>query len=576
MQIGVLTAAPIRDASSSRYASYIKEILDHAGLPWTALDGADLMSGLEDVAVLILPAQQSLSHAQETEISRFIEAGRVLVACGGSSGLDHLTGCRDQGALSEAWVRAVGCNAHQVTEGLAGCQPLHAFGGRQVQADVDVSVLAEWLAGYTGDDERQVTLGPAVTVRQAGTGYAVLIAADLVHSVVRIQQGRPVHVDGQPAADGSAPVNDGILKTDDGIILDYERDRMSLAGTHFFGCGMADQWRELLIRALLWGLQVTRTSVPMLWYWPDLIPAVGLLSHDTDGNDPALAELLLKNLQKLGIRSTWCLQYPGGYAPAFYRRLQSAGYEVALHYDAYTQRGRTYWREEDFRQQLDWLNDMAGTAIVSNKNHYLRWGGLDEFFCWLARAGIRADQTKGPSKTGNTGFPFGGCHPWFPVHEHTMQMIDVLEINLATQDLYHTCPPEIGSAVIDWALANHGVAHFLFHPAHAAKPMVAEAMSAVVAYGQARGLPWWTSDQIQSWERKRRRVRLRPTKFAGGHVWTVTGEHDLPGATLLWFGADPLRVAGSQRIGKINVYGRTAQGLVLDLAAGQTVTLSTP
>ena len=96
---------------------------------------------------------------------------------------------------------------------------------------------------------------------------------------------------------------------------------------------------ELLIRAVLWGLHATDTAIPMLWYWPDLIKAVGLLSHDTDGNDPALAQVLLDNLLKLEVPSTWCVQYPGGYAPAFYRQLHRQGYEIALHFDAFYAKG---------------------------------------------------------------------------------------------------------------------------------------------------------------------------------------------------------------------------------------------
>jgi hypothetical protein len=573
VQIGVLMTKPGNEPSSARYAGYVTEILAHAGLPWIPVDVAKLEEALPEIAVLVLPAHRPLEPEQQAAINSFVQHGNVLIACGGTSGLDGLLGCRDQGPLAEAWFRPVGDGTHAVIQSMDARHPLHAFGGRLVEASSDVTVLAEWLeaAHYCSDSDTwsQASLGPAATIRRAGTGYALLIAADLVHSVVRIQQGKPIHFDGQPAADGTAPVNDGILKTDDGLVLDYERDRVPVADTRFFGYGIADQWRELLIRAVLWGLQTTKTALPMLWYWPELTKAVGLLSHDTDGNDPALAEVLLGNLCQLGVPSTWCLQYPGGYAPTFYRQLNRQGYEIALHYDAFTQRGRAYWREDDFRLQLDWLRDMAGTPIISNKNHYLRWQGLDEFFVWLERAGVLSDESKGPSKTGNTGFPFGGCHPWFPVHEHTLRMIDVLEVNLATQDLALTCPAEVGPAVVDWALAHYGVAHFLFHPAHAAKPPVAEAMRSVVTYAQGKGIPWWTNNQIQDWERRRRQVSMRLSEGSGVPAWTVEATQAMPGATLLWFGSQPPSVAGTKKSCEIEVYGFKASAFVVDLEAGQ-------
>ena len=50
-------------------------------------------------------------------------------------------------------------------------------------------------------------------------------------------------------------------------------------------------------------------------------------------------------------------------------------------------------------------------------------------------------------------------------------------VNLLTQDLVVVCPKEYGKQLLDSALRQHGVAHFLFHPAHIQKPNVAEAIA---------------------------------------------------------------------------------------------------
>ncbi|HET7558380.1 MAG TPA: hypothetical protein VFK80_00350, partial [Limnochordia bacterium] len=76
------------------------------------------------------------------------------------------------------------------------------------------------------------------------------------------------------------------------------------------------------------------------------------------------------------------------------------------------------------------------------------------------------------------------------------------------QDLALTCPFAVGPAVVDACVAHKGVAHFLFHPAHIKKPGVAEAITNIIDYGRARGLEWWTSAQINDWERARRAVRI--------------------------------------------------------------------
>lgn len=569
MQIGILTTAQKNDAGTARYGGYCHEILAHAGFPFVQVAAGDLAQSLPSVSILLLPAQTTLNIEQQQQIADFVRTGNVLIACGGTSGLEEVLGCREKGNLSEGWVLATP-HTHPVTNPVS--VPLHAFGGCLVEPQDNTKVLASWLDGdrYSADNGwAHAAIGPAITLNQYGRGAALLIAADLVYSVVRIQQGYAVHADGRPAADGSAPVNDGILKTDDGLALDYERDRLPIANTRFFGHGIADEWRELLLRALLWGADLTQTPLPVLWYWPEHLQSVGLISHDSDGNDPALADILLTNMQKLQIPSTWCIQYPGGYAPAFYKRLAKAGYEIALHYDAFTQRGRAFWHEDDFRLQLDWLKDASGVRVVSNKNHYLRWEGLVEYFLWLERAGIRADQCKGPSKTGNTGFPFGGSHPWFPIEEHTLRMIDVLEINLATQDHALTCPPEVGPAVVDWAVEHYGVAHFLFHPAHAAKPDVAAAMFNVVEYGRRRGLEWWTCARIQEWERARRQVQLTCEKGENGPIWSLSSNAALAGATLLWFGPNAQGLPGAREQRQVSVYGFSASAQVVDVEAGQ-------
>ena len=565
MQIGVLDITKRTDVCG-RYGSYIKEILGHAGFPYRVVTIEALAETLSFLGILVLPAHVVLDDCQQQLITQFVESGHVLIALGGTSGLDVLCGCHDHGPVNEAWVGTSGV-AHQVTAALPA--PLHAFGGRQIEALAGVAVLASWLDGDCYSTENgwlDAAFAPAITLRNAGRGYALVVAADLVQSIVRIQQGVGVHVDGCPAPDGSAPVNDGILKVDDGLVLDYTRDRVPVGNTQIFGYGIADAWRELLLRALLWSAAVIAMPLPVLWYWPNHLQAIGLISHDSDVNDPILANMLLDNLQNMQISSTWCIQYPGGYAPAFYRKLVSLGYELALHFDANVQKDRRSWQENDFRLQVGWLTDIADQHPISNKNHILRWEGVTEFFSWMERAGMKADQSKGPSKTGNMGFPFGGSHPWFPMHEHTLQMIDVLEINLSSQDLVLTCPYEVGPVVVDWAKTHYGVAHLLFHPAHADKPQVAAALRNVVTYGREQGLPWWTCAQIQEWERLRRQVRLEESSHGG---WTVSSTTDVPNATLLWFGAGAPVVKGSYDTKQVHVYDFPAVAQVIDLSEKQ-------
>ncbi|HEY8741883.1 MAG TPA: hypothetical protein VIU62_02210, partial [Chloroflexota bacterium] len=187
-----------------------------------------------------------------------------------------------------------------------------------------------------------------------------------------------------------------------------------------------------------------------------------------------------------------------------------------LHYDAHSPAyPDATFSEASFQAQLRWLRELLpATQITSNKNHYLRWEGWAEPYRWMEAAGITVDQCKGPSKTGNCGFLFGGSHPWLPLEDaaHGSRFRDVLEINLFAQDLIVAAPPELAEPLVLRTRARGGVAHFLFHPAHVAKPGVAEAMSHLITFAQAQGLQWWTGDRIGQWERARRSVRLEVSR----------------------------------------------------------------
>jgi hypothetical protein len=44
------------------------------------------------------------------------------------------------------------------------------------------------------------------------------------------------------------------------------------------------------------------------------------------------------------------------------------------------------------------------------------------------------------------------------------------------------------------------------------------ALADLVHYARAQGVPWWTSQQIGSWEQHRRAVKLRASTSSGGTV----------------------------------------------------------
>lgn len=241
---------------------------------------------------------------------------------------------------------------------------------------------------------------------------------------------------------------------------------------------------------------------------------------------------MLEVVREAGIHSTWCV-IPPGYPQSLIERIRAEGYELAMHFDAVEE--DTIWDEGVFHEQWRTLKKLFdGEPPLSNKNHYLRWEGDTEFFEWCQRRGIQLDQSKGPSKTGEAGFNFGTCHPYFPV-DPKGRRIDVLELPTLTQDLNVFAPDALLEPLLNAALRHHGVLHLLFHPAHVGKPDIAETILHAVRKARECGMEWWTARRISQWERARREVRWLEYRQQEGEVAVrLCSDTPLQEATLLF------------------------------------------
>jgi hypothetical protein len=558
---------------------YIHEILAHAGLCYQTIAYTDLVELLPALRVLVTVGETTLEEEMRSLLQDWIHRGGAWLSLGGVCGLTELwcleyarPGYRAKWGASGACTLGEGYLAfdereprHPVLERLR--IPLHFFNGLAlVQA---VGSAANCAGAGLLDAHGRPREGIAFQECRFGEGFGLLIAPDAVGAVQRIQQGVAVTGDGIPAPDGTAPVTDGVLKSDDGMVLDWHFDRQEVPGVPGYQAFLepvADQWRELILRAIFHLCRVTETSLPLLWLYPRNLPALAHMSHDSDGNDPERGKRLLELLAEAEIHSTWCIIMPG-YERALVDEIRAAGHELAMHYDAVSD--GYLWSRRDFERQWRGLCELFGEQPVSNKNHYTRWEGDVEFFRWCQKRGIQMDQSKGASKTGEAGFNFGTCHPYFPV-DPCGETVDVLEISTPTQDLEVFAPMALALALLDAAERHHGVLHILFHPAHTHKPEVGAALVEIGAAAKARGLEWWTASQLNGWERARRRAK-----------WTVGEDRfqvtlhcgaGLEEATLLLFnaGSDHLQVNGKEHgISTVTRWGLQFESVILDFEAGR-------
>lgn len=571
-------------ARPSAYPQYLLEILDHAGIPYQPIAADQLADSLDSIRILITVGEAVPDENLRQKLSRWLKEGGAWLALAGTAGMPGELGVEHVapppfGSLAMTPFRLLGegyLQPSSQSDHLTGPlpRPLHFFNGIVVKP-AGASVLASCL-----DPHQRRTTHPAICQHSPGKGTAILLAPDLPGTIVHIQQGRAITRDGFAAPDGSAPISDGVLKSDDGQVLDWEFDRGPLpaAGSsdtetfYAFLDPIADYWRNILLRTLFHLAHKADIPLPMLWLYPGNAPATALLSHDSDLNIDATAERMLSVLDELKLHSTWCIILPG-FNPAILAKARAAGHELATHFDA-MEEGQV-WSRANFRRQVAELTALFDTVPVSNKNHYLRWEGDDEFWHWCVEEGLQLDQSKGPSKIGGSGFNFGTCHPHFPLSRQG-KPIDVLSLPTLTQDLPITAPIELADALLSGTLAVHGVMHVLFHQAHIDKPGVADAIRRIVRQSRSQGVQWRTASQINAWERARRSIRwISCDRIGDGLAIRLVSAVALKEATMLIPRFIRVATANGKLANTTTVerYGRKMTSVALDIHANQEIML---
>ncbi|WP_409345800.1 hypothetical protein [Paenibacillus sp. MBLB4367] len=496
------------------FQTYLNEILEHAGVPYEKIDRIErLRETAYDVVLVGLSAEDEESSQA---LWNAAEAGSIVISYGGISAL------------------AGRCGAIQLPASSAGYALQHDSGDERLLrytsarpwiASPDAASVSKTKGTLRPNHPDGGDIAPALLVLPVGGGEIHRFAVDIPTTVVQLQQGlSPVLSDGVPAPDGSAPLDEGILKADDRISLDWEHDRVQTeTGQPYFPHPYADLWRETLLSHLLRTVTDKGLTLPFTGYWPDGIQQVALISHDSDGNIDASAETTLRVLKEQDVRSSWCMIEPG-FSPEWYEQILAAGHELAFHYNALT-RDKGFWDEAEFGRQFQWLKDATKLdRIVSNKDHYTIFHGWGELFSWCESAGIQVDQTRGPSKRGNVGFLFGTCHPYMPIawSNERNRMYDVMEIGFLTQDLDidRWADSSVIVPFLEQVAKVEGIAHFLFHQVHLhSNENVRNSFARFVQEAKARGFTFWTAEQINAWERKRRTVQI---EISGDrHDWSI-------------------------------------------------------
>ena len=486
------------------FQRYAEEILAHAGIPFTVIDSQERLSEFQ---IVIAGVTRDDADTAES-LWRFAENGGVLISYRGLNKLAQKLGCVREQASGVGYADLAG--PFGIPAKVRYLQAEVWQPGGQAESGAAVRSFGQLRAGKPDGEP----IGPALLSFRVGKGSIHRWAVDIPSTVVAFQQGiSPVLDDGVPAKDGTGAIDDDILKADDRCEMDWELDRTATeTGERYYAHPYADYWREAMVGHLLRTAVEHGWTLPFIDMWPDGVENVALISLDSDMNLDEAAVTTLEVFREYNVPTTWCIIEPG-FSEAVYAQAKREGHELALHYNALPQDGGT-WDSGEFARQFAYVKDAARLDhVASNKNHYTRLEGWGELFRWCEEHGIEADQTRGPSKKGNIGFLFGTCHPYRPIawFDEKNRFYDVLEIGFLTQDLNHPTLADDSVVVpfLEQVRKVRGVAHFLFHHHHIhTKPPVREAVRKVIQEAKKRGFQFWTSRQINDWERSRRKLKF--------------------------------------------------------------------
>lgn len=491
---------------SNLFEYFLFEILDHFRLPYKKVNVIDDYNAFD---VLIVSHSRNSEEAS-AKILAYVHAGGTVISYGGLDAVRKKLGFTNMFAPQKGYADLSSFLNHHT--------PLRFLEAEPWTQDTDLDVTE---FGSVVDEAKTWRGASALQRINYGSGTIERWSIAIPQTIVGLQQGtKPVVEDGAPAPDGSANLDEEILKAEDGFELDWVLDRaFTETGMPYFPHPYADLWKEVIMEHLLKIVLEKGFTLPFLDYWPADVQHIAMISHDSDLNVEESAQITLNTLKAENVQSTWCMIAPG-YSSSIYDQIKEDGHEIALHYNALEQ-DEGVWSAKAFQTQLAWVEKATNTnQTVSNKNHYTRFEGWGELFAWCENNGIQVDQSRGPSKKGNIGFLFGTCHPYFPIAwaDEKNRLYDVLEIGFLTQDLNHNTLSDVSviQPFLDGVKLVNGVAHFLFHQYHIYhQPKVREAIVQLIRIAKEQGFTFWTSKQINDWERARRRVTIDGISNAG-------------------------------------------------------------
>jgi uncharacterized protein DUF4082/concanavalin A-like lectin/glucanase superfamily protein/galactose oxidase-like protein/Big-like domain-containing protein/purple acid phosphatase-like protein len=491
---------------SDPFGTYYAEILRSEGLNSFAVSDGPVTSDKLTGHTTVILAKQSLTAADVTLLTNWVQSGGNLIAMRPDKKLAPLLGLTDAGTtLTNGYLKvnsgsAAGAGIESMTLQYHDVADRYTLNGASSIATM-----------YS--DATTATTSPAVSLRDVGTGggQAAAFSFDLARSVVWTRQGNPAWA-GQKR-DGLEPLS---IRPDDLFFGAKAGDvQPDWVDHNRLEVPQADEQQRLLAN-LITQMNLDKAPLPRFWYLPRGDKAAVVLTGDDHaqaaGRTPAYFDRLIKSSPAGCSVADWqCVRatsymYPNAdMTVAQAKAYQDQGFEIALHLNT----GCLDWTPDQLEGMYQaQLGSFAATwpdvnPPTTNRTHCITWSD------WASQAkierahGIRFDTNyyyKGPASWADrpalltgSGFPqrFGDLDgSMIDVYQSTTQITDEMNETLPTTTQIHTLLDNALGAKNYW-----GVIDVILHTDAGDHRRLNE----LVADAQSRGVPIVTSAQMLSW-----------------------------------------------------------------------------
>ncbi|WP_051244526.1 DUF4082 domain-containing protein [Azohydromonas australica] len=486
-------------SGNSNFGTYYAEILRNEGFNAFAVAEVGSVSAatLSAYDVVIL-AKTSLSAAQVTMLSDWVNAGGNLIAMAPGSGLAPLLGLTSTGAqLANGYLLVD--TANPVGNGIVS-QTMQFHGSADRYTLSGATALATLYSSASA-----ATANPAVTLRSVGSGKAAAFTYDLATSVVYTRQGNPAWA--AQERDGLAPI-----RSDDkfygNAAADPKADWVDLSKV---AIPQADEQQRLLANLITY-MNLARKPLPRFWYFPNGHKAVVIMTGDdhANGGTPGRFDYF-KSQSTPGcsvtnwecIRGTSYVYTDTALSATQAAQYDSEGFEISLHVSTRCDDFTPQSLDGTYSEQLGPWQSKYNTipAPITQRHHCIVWSDWSSGAQVQAKYGMRLDTSYyfwPPGWVADVPGIFTGSAMPMRFMRLDGAFIDVYQAATQMTDESGQSYPLTVNQLLDRALGAEGYYGAYTVNAHTDQSITDEA-TAVVASAKARGVPVVSARQMLTW-----------------------------------------------------------------------------